>query len=426
MSSHRRNVLILIFIIILDFMGFTLIFPLVPDMLLYYVEYPYYYTDTIIINFFYFIDSSVKQLFILESSQQKDIVVIIGGILSSLYSILQFLFSPYWGKLSDEIGRKKVLVITSAGLSISYLIWFFSKSFTFFILSRVLGGVMAGNLGVASASMSDLSNEKNRTAYMGLVGMAFGLGFILGPVFGGIVYYFSKNISQTISFLHPFSICAFASFLLSLMSVFLTLFFYQETNKNFINKEVILKRKLKPLNTSIRILIIMNLIYMLVFTSYEFTFTFFYKFTFHLLPEQIGIVFLFLGILIAFGQGFLSRIVSKKIKEIQMIRLGVFLIPITFLLQPLIKENIFISVITLIPLALGNSLFQPAINSLASILSDKNEQGYILGLMRSFGSLSRAIGPILGGTLYWLIGVQWTYLIFSLIIFMLILLTFKL
>ncbi|GIX42057.1 MAG: MFS transporter [Leptospiraceae bacterium] len=433
MSNGKRNIIVLLFIIILDFMGFTLIFPLVPDLLLYYVKHPVYELDKIIIGFFYNLDHTIKYYLQFNNEFKEDIVLIIGSIVSSIYSILQFLFAPYWGKQSDLKGRKKILILTSSGLAFSYLFWFFSKSFSLFLFSRIIGGIMAGNVGVASAAMADISDKKKRTAFMGLVGMSFGLGFILGPVFGGILYYLGNEYFTFLlkyDFFHPFSICSLGSFILALLSIILNIFFLEETY--IPQKEFQRKYKgfnifqLKHLDKRIRLLIILNLIYMLIFTSYEFTFTFFYKFTFSLTPREIGFVFFYLGILIALGQGILSRLVSGKIHEKTMIRIGILLLPFTFLLQPILKQNIILSLITLIPLACGNSLFQPAINSYASLLSKKEEQGYILGLMRSLGSLSRAIGPIIGGSLYWLVDIQLTYLIFILVLVFAFMLSYKL
>jgi MFS family permease len=430
MLNPKRNIVILLSIIILDFMGFTLIFPLIPDLLIYYLNHPLFIIDEKIINLFHLINTVVKKTIALNNNLNEGIVLIIGGVLSSIYSLLQFIFLPFWGKLSDIKGRKRILIYTSLGLSISYLFWFFSKSFFLFILSRIIGGIMAGNLGVAAASMADISTENKRTIYMGLVGMAFGLGFILGPIFGGILYFIGNEYFKFLyqyEFFHPFSICALGSFLLSLMSVLMNLFFLEETYKPEI-KDNSLKSifSFNQLNKNIKILIFLNLIYMLIFTSYEFTFTFFYKFTFNLSPKEIGYVFFYLGILIALGQGILPRIFVNKIKEITMIRIGIILLSFTFLLQPILNQNIIFSLISLIPLSIGNSFFQPAINSYVSLLCQKNEQGYILSLMRSLGSLSRAIGPIIGGSLYWLLGIQITYLIFILTLIPMFFLTFLL
>ena len=431
MYNKKKNLFVLVSIIMIDFIGFTLIFPLVPDLLLYYLNHPIYKSDEVMIHFFLLIDKTFKQLLPFNHNLDGDVVLIVGGIISSIFSILQFIFSPFWGKLSDLYGRKNILIYTNLGLGLSYLLWLFSKSFSMFLLSRVIGGIMSGNLGVASAAMADMSNKENRTAYMGFVGMAFGLGFVVGPVFGGLLYYigneYLRNFLQD-SIFYPFSICALGSFLLSLISIFFNIIFLEETYQpsQKPTRERISIMQINQLETPIKLGILLNLIYMLIFTSYEFTFTFFYKFTFNLTPKEIGFVFLYLGILIALGQGFLSRILSGKISEKTMMQWGIISISITFLLQPILKQNIFFSLLTLIPLALGNSLFQPAVNSYTSLHSKKEEYGYVLGLMRSLGSLSRAIGPFIGGSLYWMLGLQISYLIFILILLLALYLTFRL
>jgi MFS family permease len=431
MFKQKKNLFVLVFIIMIDFIGFTLIFPLVPDLLLYYLNHPIYKSDEVIIHFFLLIDRTFKQLIPFSNNLNGDVVLIVGGIISSIFSVLQFIFSPYWGKLSDLYGRKKILIYTNIGLGLSYLFWLFSKSFSMFLISRIIGGIMSGNLGVASAAMADMSNKENRTAYMGLVGMAFGLGFVIGPVFGGLLYYIGNEYLRDLlqnSFFHPFSICALGSFSLSLISILFNFFFLEETHQpsQKTTRERISIMQINQLNTPVKLGILLNLVYMLIFTSYEFTFTFFYKFTFNLTPKEIGFVFLYLGLLIAIGQGSLSRMLSGKISEKTMMQLGIVSISTTFLLQPILKQNIFFSLLTLIPLALGNSLFQPAVNGYTSLHSKKEEQGYVLGLMRSLGSLSRAIGPFIGGSLYWMFGIQISYLIFIFILLIALYLTFRL
>ena len=104
--------------------------------------------------------------------------VLFGGILGSLYSLLQFVCAPLWGAYSDRVGRRKVLLITIAGLALSYVAWFFAASFWVLVLARVLGGIMGGNLSVATAAVADVTSREKRAGGMAIVGIAFGLGFL--------------------------------------------------------------------------------------------------------------------------------------------------------------------------------------------------------------------------------------------------------
>ncbi len=104
----------------------------------------------------------------------------------SFYSILQFVFSPIWGALSDRHGRRRVLLMTVAGTAVGYLLWFFSGSFWLFLASRLISGAFSGNLSVATAAVADVTTRQDRSKAMGIVGVAFGLGLVTGPALGGI------------------------------------------------------------------------------------------------------------------------------------------------------------------------------------------------------------------------------------------------
>lgn len=408
--ANKKIIIVLFLMIILDFIGFSLIFPLVPDLLIYYFSHPIYSLDLWLNNFIRSLHLNFFEYKI------ENIVLLMGTILGSLYSFLQFLFSSFWGKTSDKIGRKKVLLITNTGIAISYLIWFFSNSFIFFIFSRIINGIMAGNLGVISAYISDISNEKNRTSNMGIMGMAIGFGFVIGPVLGGIFYYLGKILSsqyEIFKIFHPFYLCAISSFLLSFISVLLNIFFLKETPKEFTTKDFSIKYIL--INKNILKISLVNFAYMLIFTSFEFTFTFFYKFKYLLNPTQMGYIFFYMGILVAIFQGIIPRFFSQRISDVQMIRIGTLLVSFTFLFQ-LLSNHLLLSILSLIPLAIGNSFVQPAVYGFASKISGEEQRGFILGSLRSLSSISRAISPLTGGILYWFYGYKITYFLFFFII----------
>ncbi|MCH2364698.1 MAG: MFS transporter, partial [Planctomycetes bacterium] len=181
MNAERKKspIGVLFLTVFVDLVGFSIIFPLFPEMLEYYGKED---------NFFATLIAQLAELSG-EQGEKRELYtrVLFGGILGSLYSILQFLFAPMWGRLSDRIGRRPVLLITIGGLCVSYLVWIFSHSFLLLIISRVLGGAMGGNISVATAAMADSTDEKNRAKGMGMIGMAFGLGFILGRAIGALL-----------------------------------------------------------------------------------------------------------------------------------------------------------------------------------------------------------------------------------------------
>ena len=212
MNAERKKspIGVLFLTVFVDLVGFSIIFPLFPDMLEYYAG-----AD----SFFGGLIANLAELSGEEGDKKFTATVLFGGILGSLYSILQFIFAPMWGRLSDRIGRRPVLLMTIAGLCVSYLVWIFSHSFLLLIISRVLGGAMGGNISVATAAMADSTDEKNRSKGMGMIGMAFGLGFILGPAIGAFLSGYNLDEKLPGLGLNPFSAAAAGAFLLSLWNL---------------------------------------------------------------------------------------------------------------------------------------------------------------------------------------------------------------
>jgi MFS family permease len=161
-------------------------------------------------------------------------VVLFGGLLGALYSLLQFFAAPIWGGISDRVGRRPVLLISVFGLFLSYVLWIFSGSFTLLIAARAIGGLMSGNLSIASAVVSDITDEKNRSKGMAFIGIAFALGFVFGPALGGILSLYNPLTTnpdwQNIG-VNPFSTPAALAALLSFIN-FITIYkFFPETLK---------------------------------------------------------------------------------------------------------------------------------------------------------------------------------------------------
>jgi MFS family permease len=404
-----RRAGVLLFILVLDLMGFTLIFPLVPDLLAYYVHSPLQPID----SYLPVLIQTLMQFAPDIGAGSESEIVMLGGILASVYGLLQFFLSPFWGRLSDRIGRRPVLLFTSIGMALAYLLWVFSSSFTLFLLSRIMAGMMAGNLGVATAAMADLSTEEGRTKSMGLVGAAFGVGFIAGPAIGGAIS--RLDTAGLPLHYHPFSAAALLSVFLSVLSAVLNYFFLKETlpAEHRIHGAFRLEYPFRVLSelkeTVFRRMLLLNFVFMFLFTSFEFTVTFFYSIDFGLMPSQIGLVFFYLGFLLVFGQGFLIRKLSGRVSELRMIIAGVLLIAFFLPLLALSAPYVPLSLLALAPVAIGSSLLQPAMAGLASRSITAERQGLAMGSFRSMGSLARGIAPIFGSYLYGSMGIAITY-----------------
>ncbi len=414
----RSNRFLLLQILLLDLIGFSLIFPLVPNLLEFYLsgaaERP---LDS-------YLPAAVDWLarsFPAAKGGQTTVVVLFGGVLASIYSFLQFVSSAWWGRLSDRIGRRPVLVATSIGLALSYLLWAVSSSFSLFLLSRIFGGLMAGNMGVASAAMADMTPPEDRTKAMGMIGATFGVGFILGPVLGGLLSKWNPVLTfPGLPVIHPFTGCALAAALVSGLSALRNISSFQETLKPGLqaSEKRWIENPFGLLRTELRYagfahVVLVTFFFTTLFAAFEFSITFFFKFDFGLSPMQLGLIFLYIGILIVIGQGLIVRRLSSKIHERTLALIGLASIPIPLYLFSTTAPALGLALLALLPIGLGSALVRPALGGLASLIVPADRQGLALGVVRSSESLSRAIGPLAGAYLYWVFGVEGAYLLLA-------------
>ena len=172
----------------IDLIGFSIIFPLGPALIEYYLKVDGH--SGLLGRMIGWSDSAAHAF----GQEQAFSAVLFGGLLTSFFSILQFIFSPVWGGLSDRHGRRGVLLKTVAGTALGYLVWVVSGSFWLFLLSRIVSGAFSGNLSVATAAVADVTTRQERSKAMGIVGAAFGLGLVTGPMLGGLSIYFHLDL----------------------------------------------------------------------------------------------------------------------------------------------------------------------------------------------------------------------------------------
>lgn len=412
----------------LDLVGFSIIFPLFPDLLDYYIPEG----NTADSN------NRLTQLIaplyhLAELSSHSDpkfiTTVLFGGILGSFYSLLQFIFAPIWGSLSDTHGRKKILLITIAGLALSYLIWGLSGNFWILVIARLVGGIMGGNLSVATAVVADVTPKEKRTLGMAIVGIAFGLGFIMGPAIGGVLGQFNllDSYPSLVSFgINPFSITAFFSLLLSLINLAWVYFKFEETlpleARNKTQPEPFkLFSLFRHKNEQIKSLNFTYLIYMTAFSGMEFTLTFLAVDRFLFSTVQNGLMFVYIGVLLVLTQGLLVRKYSSVFGEYKLSTVGLASGVIAFVLLSQ-SFDLILFFIALAFMALSIGLTSPSMSALVSLSANEQEQGEILGLFRSAGSFARTIGPLIASSLYFLLGNKTAYLIGALLVIAAILL----
>jgi MFS family permease len=401
--------------IFMDMVGFSVIFPLFPSMLDHYLTREASMGGGLVTSFVemvkgYGFEGVDGERFRLET-------VIFGGALGSLYAILQFVFAPIWGRFSDRMGRRPVLLLTLGGTCLGYGLWIFAGSFWILVLSRIIGGIASGNLSVATASIADVTSRKDRSKGMAIVGIAFGLGFVLGPALGGYAssWDWSANSESALA-LTPFSLAALISFCLALVNWTWLAMRFRETlladkrgEGNGQPRPAIFQIK-RVANPAVRRTCLSYLCYMVSFSGMEFTLTFLAVERYLYEPRDITSMFLLIGFTLIFAQGFFVRRFVGKIGEKNMALQGIFLGFFAFIMLALPSSETWFF-FALFLMSCGVAFISPTLTALTSLHSSEKDQGFNLGIFRSSGSIARACGPMLAGLTYFLFGSTFAYTI---------------
>ena len=397
----------------IDLIGFSIFFPLGPELLQHYLRNE---SESGLFS------ALVRQLqSIAGNAGAGDLAVaaLFAGALGSAYSLMQFVFSPIWGARSDRVGRRPVLLMTIAGNALSYLIFVFGGSFTLFLISRILGGIMGGNLAVAIAAVSDVTSRANRAKGMGMVGAAFGLGFLTGPAIGGLTAHL--NILDQWPALaglgiHRFSVPAAIAFGLCLVNLLWVIVRFRETLPAGAAEIV---RERNPLGALRRLpdarVRRTNLVGFLVvfgFSFFETVISFFVAREMGFGPRQLTLIFVHLGVVSILTQGLLVRRAVPRYGEKVVALLG-----IAFMATGFIGLGVSIGVAkssawmygALTFCAVGSGFANVGLSALVSLYASAAEQGKVMGVYRSLGFLARAISPAAAGFLFFQLGGTLTF-----------------
>lgn len=417
LPSAKRSIGIVWLTIFIDLVGFSIIFPIFPAMLEWYL--PREGDDSALgalIRLFESFTSGENQAFL--------VAVLFGGFLGSLYSFLQFFSSPFWGRLSDRHGRRHILLITTIGTALSYLLWAVSGSFWLLVGSRLLGGLMAGNISVATAAVADLTDTRNRARGMALIGVAFGLGFIIGPAIGGLGSLVDLGVARETGAavaLTPFSFPALVAAGLALLNVLWVWRAFPETLPAEVRHEPRPARvsliRLGSANPDVRVALKVYFLFIFAFAGMEFTLTFLALERLLYEPRQMPLIFVTVGLALALTQGGLVRRYGHRVGERNLATAGLLASALSLVCLS-VSRDAGLFYVGLVLLGVGTGCASPSLSALVSLYAPADQQGTELGAYRSIGALGRALGPLCGAGMFWALGSGPAYLASALIIFL--------
>ncbi len=377
-SKVKGKPLFVIFMtVLIDLLGVGILVPVIPILLA---------------------DPTAKD-FLLPANMSLDQGFILLGFLTAIYPFMQFLAAPILGQLSDKYGRKRLLAISLLGTSISYVLFaigILTKNIPLLFISRAFDGITGGNIAVAQAAVADITTPENRVKNFGLMGAAFGFGFVVGPYIGGKLS--DPSFVSWFNAATPFWFAAILSFL-NVLSVF---FLFPETLKHVKHDVKIMWTKsvsniVKAANTKeLRVLFSSFFLANAGFTFFTTFASIFLINRFGFDQGNIGDYFAFIGLCSILSQIFIVQKLAKKFKEYQILRYSFFIWALVTLLFLLPREVWQLLIVTpLMPIAI--SLTQTNVTSLVSKSATADIQGEVLGINSSVQALSMSIPPVLSG-----------------------------
>jgi multidrug resistance protein len=313
---------------------------------------------------------------------------------------MQFAFSPVWGRWSDQIGRKPIILVGLLGSCLSYVTMALAGSLVLLFVARIIGGIAGANVATAQAYIADITTPENRARGMGLMGAAFGLGFIFGPAIGGLL----SRISPETPMWCAAGLC-FANFVAAW-------FLLPESRRVSASTKALGRMEaFRHAMSKPTLLLVLGLYFIvtMAFSAFEATFALFSEARFGYTAASIGFLFAFIGVVLALVQGVLVGRVVKRVGERTVIPLAIFLISLSIGMLPFVW-SVPTLLVALFLLAVGMGFNSPSLSSMVSQLSDADDQGGTLGLASSLASLGRVVGPASGGYLYDAYGMTTPYL----------------
>ncbi len=338
------------------------------------------------------------------------------GLLFASYSIVQFFLAPVWGRQSDKLGRKPVMLIGLFGFSLSFLLFGLATSLWMLFAARILGGILSSAvLPTVMAYVADTTDEEARGGGMGIMGAAMGMGVIFGPAIGGFIGEIDPSM--------PFY---FSAALALVVAVFAWRFLPESLTEEARHEAQTREARqsgLAEIWGAVRgpLGFIMILAFLASFASanLEGTFALFSEAHLGFGEAEMGVLFMAMGIVMALTQGFLVGRFINHWGEERMIQAGLLSSAIGFILF-LFTFDMVSMIVVMATMGLGNAALRPAINSLVSKRTAAQDQGSMLGVVNSYNSLGRIFGPVTGGLIFDIMGYRWPYILGSILFFLIL------
>ena len=356
----KKRLFSILLVVFIDLLGFSLILPLLP-----------YYAETFNASKF------------------------VTGLLIAVYALMQLIGAPILGRLSDRYGRRPILLVSVFGTFLGFLLLGIANALWILFAARILDGITGGNLSVAQAYISDVTDAKNRAKGLGLIGAAFGVGFIIGPVTGGILSQYGYNVPAFVA-----AGLAFINFILiyAWLPESLTKEKMEqlgEQKKPSVTLDALVTALKRPFTGS---LLITRFFFSLAFAIFQTIFSLYALAKFNLTARDTGFVLTYVGVLSVFVQGFLVGRLTNRFREDHLITFAVALMAVS-LLGWALAPSVFWLLVVLTPTSISGGILNTLLSSTLTKAVAPQEIGGILGLSASVESSTRIIAPILGGAL---------------------------
>ena len=351
--ADQRSLATLYGIVILDLIGFGIVIPILP-----------FYAES------FGADASVL------------------GLLVTAYAAMQVFCAPLWGRLSDRIGRRPVLLLTISGTSLALGLLGWAPNLVWLFVARLLGGIFGANISVASAYIVDVTDDETRTRYLGLLGACFGVGFLLGPALGGLL--------APRGYAVPMVVAA----ILAAINALIAFWVLREPERHQRrNDEILLTLPAASKKRTILLMCTATFLFTVAVSQLETLFAFFMKDRFAFDAQQVAWVMVGMALVMVVIQGGAIRALTKRFDE-KTLLIGGALLLVPALPGVALAPSVMWLMLPLLLSAIGRAICHPTMMALVAGAADPQQRGAVMGTFQSASSLARVVGPLVAGFLY--------------------------